>query len=160
MSNFRRSWSRVGARAVLPQQQAFSNNYLYSAVAPLSGDDFHLIGLANMNTDTEKLFLTELKKKHPNQEVVVVFDNAPCHRPKALRAIPGLTIIHLPSYSPELNPVERYFEEMRRATADELFTTMETLEERLTDAINRWTPETLKQLCGYEWIRAQLGEVN
>ena len=160
MSNFRRSWSKIGERAILPQQQAFSNRYLYSAVAPISGDDFHLIGLGGMDTDTEKLFLNELKKKHPHTHVVVVIDNAPCHRPKVLHTISGMTIVYLPAYSPELNPVERYFEELRRTTANELFTSIDDMEKRLTDAINLWTPEKLKRLCGYEWILEQLGVVN
>ena len=160
MSNFRRSWSKVGTRAILPQQQAFKNSYLYSAIAPVTGDDFHLMSFESMNTETEAIFLTELKKKHPDQHVVVVIDNAPCHKPKVLHAIPGMTLVHLPPYSPELNPAERYFEELRRATADELFTTMDDLEQRLTDTINTWTPERLKRLCGYDWILEQFGLVN
>ena len=156
MSNFRRSWSEIGKRAVLPQQQAFINSYLYSAVAPVTGKSFHLMNLADMDTDTEKVFLTELKKQHPDEPVVVIIDNAPCHRPKILHKIPGLSLIYLPSYSPELNPTERFFEELRRSTANKIFTTMEELEKRLTDAINSWTPDKLKQLCGYDWILAQL----
>ena len=160
MSNFRRSWSKTGARATLSQKQAFSNSYLFSAIAPKTGDDFHFLGFADMNTEAEKIFLTELKKKHPDRHVAVVIDNAPCHRPKILHSIPGLTLVYLPSYSPELNPVERYFEELRRATANEMFTTMKYLEQRLTDAINLWTRKDLKQLCGYEWILKQVGEVS
>ena len=160
MSNFRRSWSKKGTRAVLGQKQAFVNSYLYSAVSPVTGEDFHLMGFPDMNAHTEEVFLKELKKKHPNQPVVVVMDNAPCHRPKILHAIPGVTLMYLPSYSPELNPVERYFEELRRSTADELFITMEDLEKRLSDAINSWTKEALQQLCGYEWILTQFGLVN
>lgn len=157
MSNFRRSWSEVGKKAVLPQQQAFINSYLYSAVAPVTGQTFHLMNLSDMDTETETIFLTELKKQHPNQHVVVVIDNAPCHRPKILHKIPGLSIIYLPSYSPQLNPVERFFEELRRATANRIFKTMDELETRLTEAINSWTLDILKQLCGYDWVLAQLG---
>lgn len=160
MSNFRRSWSKIGARAILPQKQAFLNSYLYSAIAPATGESFHLIGLDDMDTETEEIFLIELKKKHLEKNVVVVIDNAPCHRPKVLHTISGVTLIYLPPYSPELNPVERFFEELRRATANELFTTIENLEETLTKAINSWTPEKLKELCGYEWIIEQLGMVN
>ena len=150
----------IGKRAVLPEQQTFSNSYLYSAVSPTTGEDFHLIALSGMNTETEEIFLKELKKKNPNQHVVVVMDNAPCHRPKVLHTIPGLTLMYLPPYSPELNPVERFFEELRRSTANEVFTTMEDLEDRLTTAINSWTPEKLKHLCGYKWILEQIGVVN
>jgi transposase len=160
MSNFRRSWSRVGARAILPQKQVFKNSYLYSAISPTTGDDFHLIGFTDMDTQTEEIFLKELKKKHPKKHVVVVIDNAPCHRPKVLHAIYGLTLIYLPSYSPELNPVERYFEELRRATANEVFKDMKDLEKRLTKTIKSLTKEKLKQLCGYDWILKQVGEVN
>ena len=160
MSNFRRSWSKKGERAILPQKQAFLNSYLYSAISPTTGNDFHLLGFSDMDTQTEEIFLTELKKKHENQHVVVVVDNAPCHRPKVLHAIPGLTLIHLPSYSPELNPVERYFEELRRSTANEIFTTMEDLEKRITLKIKSFTENDLKQLCGYDWILEQVGEVS
>ena len=120
MSNFRRSWSRVGVRSVLPQKQGFINSYLFTAINPINGDSFHLLGLDEMSTETEYIFLTELKKQHPNEHVVVVIDNAPCHKPKILHNIHGLTIIYLPPYSPELNPVERFFEEIRRSTANEL----------------------------------------
>lgn len=160
MSNWRRSWSKIGERVTLDQKQAFLNSYLYSAISPTTGEDFHLLGLADMDRQTEEIFLTELKKKHPEQHVVVVMDNAPCHRPQRLHTIPGLTLIHLPAYSPELNPVERYFEELRRTTANEIFKDMQDLEKRLTKKIKSFTKDDLKQLCGYEWILEQVGGVS
>ena len=160
MSNFRRSWSKIGERSVLDQKQGFVNSYLFTAISPLTGDSFHLLGFDDMNTETEYLFLTELKKKYPNQLVIVVIDNAPCHRPRILHNIEGLVIIYLPPYSPELNPPERFFEEVRRSTANEIFDTLEALEERITQTINEWIPEMLQQLCCYEWIEKQLGVVS
>ena len=160
MSNFRRSWSVVGTRAILPQKQAFLNSYLFTAINPITGDSFHLLGFDDMNTEAEYIFLTELKKQHPCEHVVVVIDNAPCHRPQILSLIEGLTIIKLPPYSPELNPVERFFEEVRRSTANQLFDSLEAIEERITQAVNDWTPEKLKQLTYYEWIKRQWEEVN
>ena len=160
MSNFRRSWSVVGTRAVLSQKQAFLNSYLFTAINPITGDSFHLLGFDDMSTSSEYIFLTELKKQHPLQNVVVVIDNAPCHRPYILHSIEGLTLIKLPPYSPELNPVERFFEEVRRSTANQIFETLEILEEAITKAVNDWTPEKLKQLTCYEWIERQWEEVS
>lgn len=154
MSNLRRSWSPVGSRTCINQQQAYSNSYLYTALSPLTGEDFHLL-LPTMTSDLMFVFLTELKKNHPHQDVFVVLDNAPCHRRKDLHEIEGLTLIHLPPYSPELNPVERFFEEIRRATANRVFESLETCEEVITKAINSFTKEDLKQLLGYEWIKGQ-----
>jgi transposase len=160
MSNFRRSWSKVGTRSVLPQKQGYENSYLFTALQPLTGENFSLLSFDEMSTQTELIFLQELKKQHPDKPVIVVMDNAPCHKPKVLHLIPGLTIIYLPPYSPELNPVERYFEEMRRATANQIFTTLEELEARLTTTINSWDNNKVKQLTCYDWIKEQVGVVS
>jgi hypothetical protein len=158
----RRSWSRIGERAILPQKQGFQNSYLFTALEPLTGESFHLIGFADMDTDTELAFLTELKKQYSTEHVIVVIDNAPCHKPKCLHIIPGLTIIYLPSYSPELNPVERFFEEIRRATACEVFETLALVEERITKAVNGWSDDLvkMKNLICYPWIKEQIGVVS
>lgn len=162
MTNVRRSWAMIGERAVLQHQQAFANRYLFSAVSPLTGEDFHLLGIDEMDTAAEAVFLKELKKRHPDQHVFVVLDNAPCHRPKMLHRIPGLTLIYLPSYSPELNPAERFFEEIRRATANNVFKSIEQQEEIITTAVNRWSnnKDAMRQLLGYRWIREQCGVVS
>lgn len=101
------------------------------------------------------IFLRALKQKHPDQDVFVVLDNAPCHRRKDLHEIDGLTLIPLPSYSPELNPAERYFEEIRRDTANQVFETLENCERSITVAVKKWTPEGLRQLLGYQWVLDQ-----
>ena len=61
MSNLRRSWSLKGVRAVLPQQQAYSNGYLFSVVSPITGEDFHLL-LPAMTSAIMKINLREVKK--------------------------------------------------------------------------------------------------
>lgn len=160
MTNIRRSWSLIGMRAILPQQQEYSNSYLYSAISPLTGEGFHLF-LPEMTSDIMKIFLEELKKQHPDKEVVVVWDNAPCHRRKDLHSIEGLTLINLPPYSPELNPIERYFEEIRRESANRIFESLNKCEECIEKAIDKWSdPEKLKQLVGYDWILKQCKVVN
>lgn len=162
MSNMRRSWSKIGERAALPHQQAFENRYLYSAVSPLSGDSFHLMGFDDIDSDVTFAFLTKLKEKHPHEQVVVVWDNAPFHRRSDLHTIPGLTVIHLPPYAPELSPAERFFEEVRRATANHVFTTLDAQEMVIADAINQWSNdiEGMQRLLGYAWILQQCSVVS
>ena len=162
MSNFRRSWSKVGERAVMPQKQAFDNRYLFTAVAPLSGESFHLLGIDDMDSESELAFLTALKAEYPDKHLIVVWDNGPCHRRKDLRSIPGITVVFLPPYSPELNPPERFFEEIRRATCNVIFESMEKLEDTIASAVNTWSENTeaMRQLLGYAWIREQCEGVN
>lgn len=157
ISNFRRSWSRVGERAVIDSQQSFENRYLFSAVAPLSGDSFHLSSIDGFDSAAAHTFLMELKKQHPDKMVVLVWDNAPCHRPKVHREIPGLIVLFLPPYSPELNPVERFFEELRKATADRIFKTIEEQETVIEERLRTLTDDVagMRRLIGYAWIKRQ-----
>ena len=115
-----------------------------------------------MDTVTELIFLTELKKQHPDKEVIVVMDNAPSHRPRILHKIAGLTIIYLPPYSPELNPVERFFEELRKSTANKIFKNLRDIEKTIGQKVKQLSLDTeaLRQLIGYPWILKQVRGVN
>jgi transposase len=60
------------------------------------------------------------------KRVVLLIDNAPWHRGKpineALAECPHLEFKRLPSYSPQLNPIERFWKKLRRrATHNRLF---------------------------------------
>ena len=162
ISNFRRSWSKVGERTIIDSQIVYENRYLFSAVSPISGNSFHLSGIDGFDAEGAHTFLLELKKKHQDKTVIVVWDNAPCHRPKIHREIPGLIILFLPPYSPELNPAERFFEELRKATADKIFKTIEEQEVAIETKLNALADDVgaMKQLLGYEWIVKQCSGVN
>jgi transposase len=67
-----------------------------------------------------------------HRRVVLVIDNAPWHRGRpideALRDNPHLEFKRLPSYSPQLNPIERFWKKLRRrATHNRLFDTLADL---------------------------------
>lgn len=145
----------------IPNQQEYANGYCYSAVSPLSGDSFHLMEFDGVNSMITLLFLTELKKQHPDEHIVVVWDNAPFHRPKYLRDIPGMTIVLLPPYSPQLSPTERFFGETRKATANRTFTTLVAQETAIAERIKTLADDTegMRRLCGYDWIREQYEKV-
>ena len=70
------------------------------------------------------------REKH--ERVVLLIDNAPWHRGKPIDAAmsenPHLEFKRLPSYSPQLNPIERFRKELRRrATHNRLFDTLADL---------------------------------
>jgi len=162
ISNIRRSWSKIGTRTIQDTQQSFDNRYLFSAVSPLSGESFHLSSIDGFDSIAAYVFLTELKKQHADQTVIVVWDNAPCHRPKIHREITGLIVLFLPPYSPELNPAERFFGEVRKATANQVFKTIEDQEVLIEAKVRELADDTegMKQLLGYEWILEQAGGFN
>ncbi len=77
---------------------------------------------------------------------------------KILHSKESLTILTLPSYGQELNPVERFFGEMRKVTANRTYTNIEELEKLLDDEIAIWMAdkERMKRLTYWEWIEEQI----
>ena len=76
----------------------------------------------------------------PYPEVVITIDNAPWHRgavvEQLLAAQPHLRLYRLPSYSPQLNVIERWWRVLRRrATHNRLFASMAALRETLRNNI-------------------------
>ena len=63
----------------------------------------------------------------------------------------------LPSYSPELNPVERFYGEVRKSTANRLFQNIEIQKDIIEKEVVKWMKNTEKtqNLCGYDWILEQ-----
>ena len=78
--------------------------------------------------------------KHKYPEVVLLIDNAPWHRGKAVNAAmadnPHLRFKRLPSYSPQLNPIERFWKKLRRrASHNRLFDTLADLKKSLRSSL-------------------------
>lgn len=157
ISNYRRGWSLIGKRTVIANQQEFINRYLYSAIDPITGDNFHLLGFNDVNAAITKKFLEALKERYSDNHILLVWDNAPFHRKKELHKMEGLTPIFLPSYSPELNPVERFYGEIRKSTANRLFRDIETQKDIIEEKVVKWMQDTnkTKKLCEYDWIIKQ-----
>ena len=64
---------------------------------------------------------------------------------------------HYTSYSPELNPVERFYGKVRKSTANRLFKDIEIQESIIENEVVVWMANRQKtqKLCGYDWIIEQ-----
>ncbi len=98
-------------------------------------------------------FFRELGEAYPEHHLVVVLDNAPSHRSKSITLPENMTLLKLPRYSPELNPVERWFLEFRRSLSNKIFETVGLLQQALTRSLEVYwrEPALLKRLTGYSW---------
>ena len=87
----------------------------------------------------------------------VVWDKASSHRAKSLAEL-RTTRVFLPSYSPELNPEERIFEEVRRQVEGKVYESLHDKREEAESYLKELAadPERVKSLCGWGWLREAL----
>ena len=106
-------WWLRGHRPPGRCDQRFEWAYIFAAVEPATGADVTLV-LPEATTTTMRLFLAEFAASLPEDvHAVLVLDGAGWHGARALTVPPNITLVHLPPYSPELNPVERVWLHLR-----------------------------------------------
>jgi transposase len=86
----------------------------------------------------------------------VVMDNLRVHKVKgveeAIRAV-GASVLHLPSYSPDLNPIEPFFAKLKALLRKTAARTKEALWDAIGQHLDAFTPEECQNYlahCGYQ----------
>lgn len=89
----------------------------------------------------------------PDTHAALVVDQAGWHGSRRLRVPPNVTLVPLPPYSPELNPVERVWLYLREHfLSHRLLDSYEEIVAACCDAWNSLTAERLRSLTNYPWI--------
>ncbi len=100
-------WWVKGQRPPGVSDKRFESAYIFAAVRPSTGDDFALV-LPRVSAKAMSTFLAEFAKTIPDHmHAVMVLDGAGWHDARALNVPEAVTLVPLPPYRPELNPVER-----------------------------------------------------
>jgi transposase len=155
-------WFHRGQRPPGRCDKRFQSTYIFGAVRPTTDDAFALV-LPDANAATMDLFLAEFAKTLPETaHVALVVDQAGWHDVKALHVPDNITLIPLPPYSPELNPVERIWLYLReRFLSFRLHQDFDAIVDALCQAWNALRQEAgrLSTLTNYPWIKHALEQV-
>jgi len=148
----KRCWCPAGVRPVTPCQHIREYRYAYGAVEPLTGDSFFLV-MPYCDTNCMNVFMEHLSKTFPNDLLLLGMDKASWHRSKGLIIPDNIRILHIPPYTPEMNPIEQIWKELRKlGFRNEFFQSLEKVVDRLCDTINSLTMDTIKSITGRDWI--------
>ena len=100
-------------------------------------------------------FLKHVSDNYPDEFVIMVLDGASSHRSYDLRAPENIAFVRLPAYSPELNPAERLWEELReKEFANRVFDSLGAAIAQAARGLKRLelNPGFLQSLTGWDWI--------
>ena len=126
-TQLKRRWTPQGHRPLCPVRIGYEFGYLYTALCPYNGDLFCLL-LPNMTKDCFTLFLEAFDRHTQGRFVKMFLDGASSHQ--EVEELP-IELVKLPTAAPELNPVERFFKELRKELANTVFTSLEQVEQRI-----------------------------
>jgi hypothetical protein len=153
----RRVWGRRGTKVRQRLQLQYEWRYLFAAVDGQSGRVWWN-WVPSMKA--EALWPTIVGLQAMAVLEGLVWDNAPSHRDDDITDL-DLAFVGLPPYSPELNPAERLFEEIRRHVEGRVYATLDAkvadvqafLEDLDAD------PPRVRRLCGWDWITTAIASL-
>jgi transposase len=152
----RRCWGLRGQRVVVPKQQCYQWEYVYGAVEVVAGEtEFQF--MPTVGLDLSGGFLQQIANSDPAAEHVVIWDGAGFHPAGATALVPTrIHLLRLPAYSPELNPVEGLWDQMKDCLCNRVFPTLEELEQALTEALRPFWEDSRRTLSlVFDWMHDQ-----
>jgi putative transposase len=148
----RRCWARKGERPVVPCHHIREYRYLFGAVEPNTGDSCFRI-LSHCDTICMNYFLKELSETFKDDIILLVCDNASWHKSNALIIPSNIEILHIPPYTPEMNPIEQLWHEIReKGFANQIFESLNKVVERLCKTVNNLTNDTIISVTCRSWL--------
>ena len=108
-----RVWAKRGTRPRAPRDQRYQWAYLFGAVCPQRRAAAALV-MPTANAEVMSLHLAEIARNvAPGAHAALVLDGAGYHIAEDLKVPPNITLVPLPRYAPELNPMENVWEYLR-----------------------------------------------
>ena len=133
-----RQWARRGSRPRQPKDQRYESAYLFGAICPARGTGA-AVALPAANTEAMQAHLWEISHNvAAGAHAVVLLDRAGWHTTSQLVVPENISLLFLPSRSPELNPVENLWQYLRQTyLSNRVFASYEAIIEAACKAWNQ-----------------------
>ena len=151
----RRCWAPKPLRPTVPRQVVREFVYVFAAVCVSSGR-FTALLLPTANTAMMNLFLAHLAREFAMSFLILVVDRAGWHTTPRLRVPENIRLLPQPAWSPELNPTEHLWEELReKHLANRSFPSLRPLEQKLCAGLTSLAaePERVCSLTNFPYLR-------
>jgi len=154
ISNPRRCWAPPGIRPKAPKQVIREYLYSYAAVCPALGKMTSLI-LPYANTEMMNIFLKQVSDDFNNYFALMLVDQAGWHKAMELKVPENIRFIEQPSHSPELNPAEHLWDDLReKEFHNEAFGSLDQVEHALCEGLRRIEadPDALRSMTLFPYL--------
>jgi DDE superfamily endonuclease len=150
-------WAEQGSRPTAPRDRRYDWAYIFGAVCPARGIGAALV-LPYADADAMNLHLAAISTLvAPGAHAVLELDGAGWHQVGGRLQIPdNISLLPLPPYSPELNPVENIWQYLKQNhLSNRVFDTYEDIVDACCDAWNKLmaTPDRVRSICSREWAK-------
>ena len=141
----------AGVKPSGPVQWKRDNFYLYGVVEPLTGDSF-FYEFSHLDSTCFQEFINMVSVKFTDSLIIMQMDQGKIHQSSMLDWPENIIPIFQPPYSPELNPIERFWEHLKAQLKWHNCRSLDELRSLLKEALEEITSEVISSLTGWNFI--------
>lgn len=141
------------------EQWQFEYLWLYGLVEPQTGESF-FYEFCHLDSICFEKYLELFSQKYPEDFHIIQLDNGGLHQARDLIVPDNIVLLFQPPYSPQINPIERFWKELKKKLRWQLFDSLDELRNNLSKHLKQLTPEFISSLCGWTFILEALSVAN
>lgn len=127
------------------------NFYLYGVVEPLRGESY-ILEFTHLDTICFELYLEKFAAQYPEEIHIIQVDNGAFHVSNNLTVPAKVILLCQPTHTPEVNPIERLWEEIKKPLTWECFPNLDELRQALGKELEKLTKSQVKSLVSRDFI--------
>jgi transposase len=125
--------------------------YLYGIVEPLTGNHFFL-EYSHLDTVCFEQFLAQFVQAYPDDIHIIQLDQGRFHSCELLQVPESVILLFQPAHSPQVNPIERLWKEMKKYLRWQSFETLDELRAALAQILDKLTDSVVASVTGWDFI--------
>jgi transposase len=137
-----------GIKPVGEIDYGYESVYLYGAVEPLTGEGV-FYEFSHLTADCFQIFLNKFSHAFPESLNLLVLDNGRFHHAKCLEIPDNVLLLFLPPYSPELNPIERFWQDIKAKLFAQTYKTLQDMQAKVTEILLKYSDAVMAKLTGF-----------
>jgi len=160
ISTIRRCWTLRGYEVRVPYKTKYQWGYVYGALEFVTGIAEFLY-TPTVSLDCSQLHLEQLVATEPEAIHIVIWDGAGFHQKTDQHELPEqIRLLPLPPYCPELSPIEKLWDPVKREVSNAVWETLDAMENAITKVLRPFweSEERVRSLLGNNWLTSGVSD--
>ena len=148
LSVSRRRITGSGIKPMTKLNPCYTSLYLYGAVEPLTEERFFL-EFSHLTSDCFQCFLEKFSEAFPESLNLLVLDKGRFHQANSLKIPKNVVLLFLPPYSPELNPIERLWQDFKAKLFTQTYKALEDMQAKVSEILQDYSDAAVAKLTQF-----------
>jgi len=141
------------------EQWQFEYLWLYGLVEPKTGESF-FYEFCHLDSICFEKYLELFAKEYPEDLHIIQLDNGGLHQALDLVIPDNILLLFQPPYSPQFNPIERFWKELKKKLKWKVFDELSELRATVFKELNQLTADLISSVSGWKFILEALFVAN